>query len=101
MVIKPKSFFGTIIITLCHVRIAGIMMGDTDLPDSIDLTRIKGGMPGLNVAEHQFLSVPIKRIIEAHDGRIWVESEGLGKGTTVCFTLPGAGEPPTDNNNTA
>ena len=44
-------------------------------------------------ARHDFdssgLGMPIaKRIVEKHGGKIWVESEGLGKGTTVSFTLP-------------
>jgi PAS domain S-box-containing protein len=30
----------------------------------------------------------VKRIVDLHKGRVWVESEGLGQGTTVCFTLP-------------
>jgi len=29
-----------------------------------------------------------KKIIERHNGKIWMESEGLGKGLTVFFTLP-------------
>jgi len=29
-----------------------------------------------------------KRLVEMHKGRIWVESEGEGKGSRFCFTLP-------------
>ncbi|NTW38210.1 MAG: hypothetical protein HGB17_19405, partial [Syntrophobacteraceae bacterium] len=30
----------------------------------------------------------VKRIIEIHSGRIWVESDGPGLGTIFRFTLP-------------
>jgi len=35
------------------------------------------------------LGMPIcKRIVERHGGRIWAQSEGIGKGTIVHFTIP-------------
>ena len=30
----------------------------------------------------------VKRVVDVHGGKLWVESPGRGLGTTVCFTLP-------------
>lgn len=43
-------------------------------------TRTAGGLGlGLTIA---------REIIEAHGGKMWAESDGLGKGSRFCFTLP-------------
>ena len=45
----------------------------------------EGGDTGLGLAV-------CKGIVEAHGGRIWAESEGVGLGARFTFTLPAAGE---------
>jgi len=35
-----------------------------------------------------------RKIVEHHGGRIWIESEGTGRGTRVLFTLPMAAQSP-------
>lgn len=46
----------------------------------LDITDSRVGGTGLGL-------VLCQRLVEAHHGRIWVESQ-LGKGATFCFTLP-------------
>jgi len=40
----------------------------------------------------------VQRIVETHGGRLWVESEGTGHGSTFCFTLASHHESPAERN---
>jgi signal transduction histidine kinase len=51
-----------------------------DLFDRLD-TKVDGTGVGLAL---------VKRIVEVHGGRIWIESAGVGQGSTLRFTLPAA-----------
>ena len=67
------------------VRDNGMSIRNEDQPKIFRLfERLNPDIPGTGIG-----LATVKRIIEAHRGKIWVESEGAGKGTTFWLTLPG------------
>jgi len=70
--------------TVCYVRDNGIGIDGRyhekvfELFDQLDQT-FEGSGVGLAL---------VKRIVEIHDGRIWVESDGPGTGSCFFFALP-------------
>jgi len=69
--------------TICYVRDNGIGIEPRHhervfgLFDQLD-QKVEGSGIGLAL---------VKRIVEVHGGRVWIESEGLGHGSTFCFTI--------------
>ena len=73
--------------TVYYVRDNGMGIDPRDQVRVFDLfTKLDQGDKGTGLGP-----ALVKRIVEIHGGRIWVESEGRGKGSTFCFTLgPGS-----------
>ena len=70
--------------TVCYVRDNGMGIDPAYHERVFGLfDRLDPGSEGTGVG----LAV-VKRVIEVHGGRIWVESEGQGQGATFCFTIP-------------
>jgi signal transduction histidine kinase len=75
--------------TVCYVRDNGIGIAPSVRERVFGLfEQLDPGADGSGIG----LSL-VKRIVEVHGGRVWVESEGLGHGSTLCFTLARAPEP--------
>src|SRR5262249_25076075 len=70
--------------TVCYVRDNGIGIESRYHEKVFGLfERLDGTSDGTGIG----LTL-VKRIIEVHGGRIWVESAGKGHGSTFCFTVP-------------
>ena len=84
---EPKIEIGAAMVsgTLAfYVKDNGIGIGPGDKSKIFDLFRkLDGRSPGYGLG----LALA-KRIIDVHGGRIWVESEGPGGGSTFWFTVP-------------
>ena len=67
---------------------SGIGIGPEDQEKIFgEFYQVKGGMTGKTPGTG--LGLPLtRRLVEMHGGRIWVESEGEGKGSRFSFTLP-------------
>lgn len=68
---------------ICHVRDNGIGIEPQYFARVFGLfEQLDGASPGTGIG----LAL-VRRIVEVHGGKIWVESKGLGHGTTMYFSL--------------
>lgn len=69
---------------LFQVADTGAGISADDLPHVFD----RFWQAGKNERRGAGLGLPIvKGLVEAHGGRVWVESD-VGRGSTFCFTIP-------------
>ncbi len=69
---------------VCFVRDNGIGIESGQLRDVFGLfNKLDAGAAGTGIG----LAL-VHQIITVHHGRIWIESDGPGTGSTFCFTLP-------------
>ncbi|QBQ53171.1 sensor histidine kinase [Nitrosococcus wardiae] len=69
---------------LCYVRDNGMGISSRYHEKIFDLfDRLNQNVEGTGIG----LAI-VKRIIEVHEGRVWVESEGPGQGSTFYFSIP-------------
>ena len=76
-----------------HVAVSVSDEGSGVAPDALPhlFSRRAGARQGATAGHGLGLAVS-KGLVEAHGGRIRAESPGAGRGTTVTFTVPAAGE---------
>lgn len=86
---NPQLEIGTITRwqhTICYVRDNGIGIEQPHQQNIFNMfEQLNREVPGSGIG-----LAMAKRIVESHGGRIWVESDGIGSGCTMCFTLPAA-----------
>ena len=73
------------------VKDSGVGIAQEDIDDIFEIYRQAQSNHGTSRSGTGLGLAICKKIVEAHGGRIWVESE-LGKGSTFYFALPGAAE---------
>jgi len=93
--VKYSEEFGSIIISANkHAEAITISIKDTGIGMSADqITHVFDEFYKADESRHDFDSSGLgmaicKRIVEKHGGEIWAESDGIGSGTTIYFTLP-------------
>ena len=72
----------------CEVKDTGVGVKKEDQPNLFKKFSRGEGMFLVNTEGTGLGLYVARQMIEAHDGKIWVESEGVNKGSNFCFKIP-------------